>query len=104
MRVLAASLLALVLAAPAAATHVFVIQGRGWGHGVGMSQTGAEGLALHGSSYRQILGHYYQGTVLTRVRRVLVRVLLEDGASSVVVGSRAPFRVIDRLGRVWTTP
>lgn len=37
------------------------IEGRGWGHGVGMSQHGAQGLALLGFDFRQILQHYYTG-------------------------------------------
>ena len=45
----------------------FVFTGRGFGHGVGMSQWGAQGLALRGSSYAQILAHYYLGTALTVV-------------------------------------
>lgn len=40
--------------------------GRGWGHGVGMSQWGARGMALMGNNYRQILAHYYRGAVLIR--------------------------------------
>jgi len=35
--------------------------GRGWGHGVGMSQRGAHGMARVGYSYREILHHYYTG-------------------------------------------
>lgn len=35
--------------------------GRGWGHGVGMSQWGAHGLAQRGASYLDILEHYYTG-------------------------------------------
>ena len=35
--------------------------GRGWGHGVGMSQRGAQGMALLGFCYREILLHYYTG-------------------------------------------
>jgi stage II sporulation protein D len=38
--------------------------GRGYGHGVGMSQWGALVLAQKGQSYEQILGHYYRGTEL----------------------------------------
>lgn len=44
------------------------VQGRGWGHGVGMSQWGAHGLALQGAPYAEILGHYYTGVSLGRVR------------------------------------
>jgi stage II sporulation protein D len=40
---------------------VLVVTGRGFGHGVGMSQWGAYGLALRGEDYREILQHYYQG-------------------------------------------
>lgn len=36
----------------------------GYGHGVGMSQTGAHQYALKGWSYREILEHYYDGTVV----------------------------------------
>jgi len=38
--------------------------GRGWGHGVGMSQAGADGRALAGQSAAPILAHYYQGTTI----------------------------------------
>ncbi|MGH2698415.1 MAG: SpoIID/LytB domain-containing protein [Actinomycetota bacterium] len=50
-------------------THdgVVRVRGRGWGHGVGMSQWGAHGLALRGASYPQILDHYYTGVSLGRV-------------------------------------
>jgi len=41
-------------------------RGRGYGHGVGMSQWGAYALALRGKSYEDILRHYYKGTVLRR--------------------------------------
>lgn len=37
----------------------------GFGHGVGMSQYGASGMAKHGSSYEQILKHYYNGVTLS---------------------------------------
>ena len=37
---------------------------RGWGHGVGMSQYGANGMAKAGYRYDQILTHYYQGVTI----------------------------------------
>jgi stage II sporulation protein D len=37
---------------------------RGYGHRVGMSQYGAEAMAAQGSTYEQILRHYYKGTEL----------------------------------------
>ena len=40
---------------------------RGYGHGVGMSQYGANGMAKEGYNYRQILNHYYPNTkILTK--------------------------------------
>lgn len=41
---------------------VFAFWGGGWGHGIGLCQVGAVGMALQGSSYQEILTHYYQGT------------------------------------------
>ncbi len=38
---------------------------RGYGHGVGMSQYGANGMAKNGYSYSQILSHYYPGTLIS---------------------------------------
>jgi len=43
------------------------ISGRGFGHGIGMSQWGAHNLAQQGHSYQQILGHYYQGAQLATI-------------------------------------
>jgi stage II sporulation protein D len=40
-------------------------EGRGWGHGVGLSQFGAKGMADRGYLYPRILEHYYPGTSLT---------------------------------------
>ena len=45
----------------------FVFSGRGWGHGVGMCQVGAYGLAKQGLSVEQILKAYYTGIELTRI-------------------------------------
>jgi stage II sporulation protein D len=42
----------------------FVFTGKGWGHGVGLCQVGAFGMAQAGSSYEQILKHYYTGISL----------------------------------------
>lgn len=43
------------------------IFGRGYGHGIGMSQWGAHNMAGQGYSYQQILGHYYQGAQLASI-------------------------------------
>ncbi|MBA1336756.1 MAG: Stage II sporulation protein D (SpoIID) [Firmicutes bacterium] len=42
----------------------FIFNGKGWGHGLGMSQWGAKGMAEAGYSYVEILQYYYQGTVV----------------------------------------
>ena len=44
----------------------YVFTGRGFGHGVGMSQYGARGQALQGRSYRDILAFYFPGTDVQR--------------------------------------
>jgi len=41
--------------------------GRGWGHGVGMCQVGAYGMALDGATYDQILKTYYNGIELQKL-------------------------------------
>jgi stage II sporulation protein D len=43
----------------------FVFIGKGYGHGVGMSQWGAQGMALGGKSAEEILKHYYLGIDIT---------------------------------------
>lgn len=44
------------------------ILGRGYGHGIGLSQWGARNMAAQGYTYQQILGHYYQGAQLAQVQ------------------------------------
>ena len=62
-------MLAGIFSSPAKATNVvasvpesFTITGSGWGHGLGMSQYGAYGMALDGKKASEIISHYYQGT------------------------------------------
>ena len=43
----------------------WVFTGRGWGHGVGLCQVGAYGMAVAGGDYRDILAHYYSGTKIS---------------------------------------
>lgn len=43
------------------------ISTKGYGHGVGMSQYGAQGMAKEGYSYQEILSHYYMGTALKKL-------------------------------------
>ncbi len=46
--------------------NTFTFVGEGWGHGVGMSQYGAKGMADAGFTYDEILIHYYKGTYLEK--------------------------------------
>lgn len=45
----------------------FTFRGEGWGHGVGMSQYGAKGMANAGYTYDEILTHYFTGTEITNI-------------------------------------
>jgi stage II sporulation protein D len=45
----------------------FLFSGRGFGHGVGLSQWGMQGMARDGASAEQILKHYYRGIALTEI-------------------------------------
>ena len=95
-----------VLATPltAQAGSVFLVEGGGWGHGVGMSQWGAEGYAQHGWSYQRILAHYYPHTTLAIVPPRPVRVLLAEQRDRVAVGSPASFLLVDGRGRKLHVP
>ena len=65
MRALLIATTLLLLAPATAAAADVVIDGRGWGHGVGLSQYGAYGYALReGRDAQFILGHYYTGSEL----------------------------------------
>lgn len=46
----------------------FEISGRGYGHGLGLSQWGARNLATQGVNYQQILGHYYPNATLGQMQ------------------------------------
>ncbi|HOQ24741.1 MAG TPA: SpoIID/LytB domain-containing protein [Bacillota bacterium] len=45
----------------------FIFTGGGWGHGIGLDQSGAAGLAAEGWDFRQILSHYYPGAILESI-------------------------------------
>jgi stage II sporulation protein D len=80
----------LALASGASAATTFTITGGGYGHGIGMSQYGAYGYALHGEDYRFILGRYYQGTSLGRANpNQVVRVLIATGRAASFSGATA---------------
>jgi stage II sporulation protein D len=78
------------------AKTVFVL-GRGWGHGTGMSQWGAYGMAAQGSDYQDILMHYYTDVSLDSVPERPVDVGVDWGRSSVDV--TGDFKIVDARGR-----
>lgn len=88
---------------PVTATTL-VFTGRGWGHGVGMSQYGALGFARRGAGYGSILAHFYPGTALGPAPARRIRVLVAEDARRVIVGSAAPFSVRDGNGVIRELP
>lgn len=117
--VLAAALLvgaaaAVLPASPAAAAEQsypltadgLPLVGHGYGHGRGMGQYGAQGAALRGLSYAQILGFYYPGTDAGRLPGPgTLRVLLnDDDDDDVTVWPAAGLGVSDADGRRWVLP
>lgn len=46
----------------------FIFHVKGYGHGIGMSQYGAQGMALEGYQYQEILEHYYPNTQLSKIK------------------------------------
>jgi peptidoglycan hydrolase-like amidase len=46
--------------------ETYIFSGKGWGHGVGLCQVGAYGMALRGKTFEEILHHYYTGVELTK--------------------------------------
>ncbi|HEV7616294.1 MAG TPA: SpoIID/LytB domain-containing protein [Solirubrobacterales bacterium] len=85
-RITAVFAAAACLLAPASASAGvnWIVHGRGFGHGVGLSAYGAYGYALHGKNYGFILGHYYSGTTIgTLSGPHVVRVLLDISSGDV---------------------
>ncbi len=90
--------------APTVGEALFVVSGRGWGHGVGMSQYGAYGQALEGRTHDEILTYYYSGTELGKTGPKKLRVLLAEGRAAVTLASPGPFTVVDGTGAKHALP
>jgi SpoIID/LytB domain protein len=84
----------------------FSITGAGWGHGIGLSQSGAYGMASEGATAAQILTHYYSGTVVGSVKdNVDLRVSLRQRTSGLrwrvaAAGASAPAVEVALDGKV----
>jgi SpoIID/LytB domain protein len=106
----------LVPATPAAAERTFTFFGSGYGHGLGMSQWGANGLARMGWSEQRIVEHFYRGAQVVRTdalpRNIRIEVLagertvhLEAVSGRVRLWHGEPGdRLIDSIpsGKTWT--
>ena len=86
-------------------TKSWTVTGHGFGHGHGMSQYGAQGAALRGLDYKQIVDFYYPGTSWAGAKG-LVRVLISaDTTSDLQVRPQTDLRVRDLAdGRTWVLP
>jgi stage II sporulation protein D len=82
-------------AAPAAPAS-FTFVGRGFGHGIGMSQYGARGRALAGWNARRILAAYFTGVRFGTAKRRSVRVLLAGGLQEARFWSPRRWRLLGR--------
>jgi stage II sporulation protein D len=51
-----------------------IIKTKGYGHGVGMSQYGANGMAAAGKNYQEIVKHYYQGVEISGADTMLAQI------------------------------
>ena len=115
-RVAAVTACLLCLSAATGVAHAAVrevIKGAGFGHGIGLSQYGAYGYALHGRSYQQILAHYYKGTRLSRAPSRPVRVILQPNdpyirvrgatrSESAIFRRTGPSASTRRMSGTWT--
>jgi SpoIID/LytB domain protein len=80
--------------------------GRGYGHGVGLSQYGARGRATAGQGFAKILAHYFKGATLGTVSNAPIRVLVLDDYSAsssrpVTVYGRGGAFTIDGIGKTF---
>jgi len=96
-------LLALILILTPNAAHAdslpdhFILTGSGFGHGVGLSQVGAQGQAMEGKSANQILNYYFPGTqVLSVPDNTNIRVNIAHKVSSALF-------VVDKAAAIPTT-
>ncbi|HEV3232705.1 MAG TPA: SpoIID/LytB domain-containing protein, partial [Candidatus Dormibacteraeota bacterium] len=87
---------------PTAPAGKVLICGHGWGHGVGMSQFGALGMAQSGYGWQAILTHFYSGVSIGGSPDQTMRVWLH-AAGATVTPEQAPATLQDTTGRVLGT-
>lgn len=93
----------LVPAAPASAADPLRLEGRGFGHGIGLSQYGAQAAATQGVRWRDILRTYYPGTDLGTVGGQVSVLITRDDDGDTQVRARWGLRLtrVDS-GRSWS--
>jgi len=92
-----------LLPGTAGAGTTFTFYGSGWGHGIGLSQWGAQGLATKGWGPGQIVRHYYRGTTIAQrtppAKRFRIGLLQYEG-TIVLRAEKRSFRLELSSGRV----
>ena len=78
---------------------IFVFSGRGYGHGIGLSQYGAKGFAENNYDHNAILAHYYQSTNLERRAAKTLRILVASKRRDVFFTGRKNFTVYSESKR-----
>src|SRR5581483_5675792 len=87
------------MGAARAGGQVFTLYGRGWGHGLGMSQWGAKGLADKGKTLPQITSLFYKGTsIATQTIPKRIRVGLIQNQGVIEVSGNGVFDFYDKNG------
>ena len=84
----------------------FAVSGAGWGHGVGMSQYGAQGQALEGRSSATILNHYYAPATMsyTASRAASdIRVQILSASTSSITPANGSLRLLEGSKALATT-
>lgn len=79
------------------------LAGHGYGHGIGMSQHGAQGAGKQNKNYRQILGFYYPGTTFASFTGWVKVLITGDDDNNVIVRARSGLAVRD-IGTKTTYP
>lgn len=91
--------------APAVGDVVVALEGRGFGHGFGLSQWGAYGYAVdYGWNATRILDHYYGNTTAGTIAvdtSLAVRLVKLDGAQTAVVSAAGALEVVGVDARTW---
>jgi len=85
-----------------AASTTITVTGHGWGHGHGMSQWGAQGAALKGKGYGQILSFYYPHTGWGKAGGKISALIVADKSRDVLVQARSGLKAKAlKSGRTW---